>query len=49
MDRTSQLRAGDGDRERVAADMREHFAAGRLLGPPPADPTVLRRRGPHRL
>jgi hypothetical protein len=25
-----QLRAGDADRERAAADLREHFAAGRL-------------------
>ncbi|MGH2849838.1 MAG: DUF1707 domain-containing protein [Solirubrobacteraceae bacterium] len=30
MDEVPQLRAGDADRERAAADLREHFAAGRL-------------------
>jgi hypothetical protein len=30
MDRHPELRASDADRERTAADLREHFAAGRL-------------------
>jgi hypothetical protein len=30
MERSGDLRAGDADRERTAADLREHFAAGRL-------------------
>ena len=30
MNQLPQLRAGDADRERTVADLREHFAAGRL-------------------
>jgi len=30
MDELPQLRAGDADRESLASDLREHFAAGRL-------------------
>ena len=30
MDPLPQLRAGDADRERTVADLREHFAAGRI-------------------
>src|SRR5579859_5443250 len=30
MERLPDVRAGDTDRERAAADLREHFAAGRL-------------------